>query len=282
MPKPREQDLLDTICVAVADALSDAMDQEMLLTPPAQVVPGWPFVNELVALLTQKEYIVTVFPHPDGHQTSRYSPIPFTIQNPFVSLVATVSLAARTITFSGLAQPGINVHSFVGPLLQDAYYQTKVSDTLASTATAVAAAINTLAISGVSASASGAVVTVTGSPYIVCNIGSSQEAMAVEVNRIQRTVQVSAWCPDPQTRFNVSDPILQSIGTTDVPFLKFSDGSPLRIQNNGRIDYNTDESQSAYSCYEYHVNFEVEYGILRYVRAAPIGSLSNPVTMITG
>ncbi len=281
MPKPREQDLLDTICVAVADALSDAIDQETLLAPPAQVVAGWPYVNELVALLSQKEYILTVFPHPDGHQTSRYSPIPFTIQDPFVSLVATVSLTARTITFSGSAQTGINVHSFIGPLLQDAYYQTRPSDTLASTATAVAAAINALTISGVSASASGAMVTVTGSPYIICNVGSSQETMAVEVNRIQRTVQVSAWCPTPDLRFQVSDPILQSIGTTDVPVLKFSDGSPLRIQNNGRIDYNTDESQSAYSLYEYHINFEVEYGILRYVRAASIGSLSNPVTITT-
>jgi hypothetical protein len=275
--KPRLEDVLETIQIAVANAIQTGINAGRIVAPPAQCVVGWPTTPELVMILSQGQYQVNIFPLPDGRQTSRYTPVPFPIENPNVTLTATIS--GGTINFGGSVVTGLNIHTFVGALLRDAHYQTVPMDTLTTVAAGVKNAINALSLAGVSASSSTSSVSITGSPNVICNIGSSGTVMAVEVNRVQRGIQVTAWCPEPFLRYSVIEPIVENIGTTDFPFLKLSDGTPLRIQNSGRDNFNMDQSQSAYSCYEYHLNFEVEYGLIRLLTGAQVESVELITTI---
>jgi hypothetical protein len=272
MQKPRLQDVLETISVAVAATIQASITAGLLTAPPAQCAPGKPETPELVKILTQGGYLVSVYPLDDGHQTSRYPPVPFPYPGGEpVTLLVEINPEASTITFSGTVTPGINVHTLVGALFEDAFYQSVLNDTLGTVATAVAAQIVALGMPGVGATASGAVVHVTGTPYLICNIGAATSSnMGIEVNRVQRGIEVTAWCPDPIVRYKVVDPIFQNIGTTDYPFLTLSDGTPLRIQYSGKESWKNDKSQSSYSLYEHHINFECEYGFIRSISGTPI------------
>lgn len=273
--KPRIQDVEETFVVAVASAVQSAITAGTLTAPPAQCVPGFPVSNELAEILLAGEYQISVYILPDAKQTSRYVPVPFEISSPNVPLVATIS--GSTITFSGSIVAGLNIHTFVGPLLSDAFYKTTSNDTLATVATAVEGAINALGIPGVSATASGDTVSTTGAPYLICRVGSSNVSMAIEVNRFTQGVQVSIWAPNPQLRFTVHDPIAYSIGTTLAPFMSLSDGTPMRVQNTGVVKWNKDKSQSAYSCYEHHSIFQVEYGVLQPIVGAQVKAIQQTI-----
>jgi len=274
--KPIIQDVCDTVRHAVFNAISNALTNGTLTAPPAQVVVGWPTSTDLVQILAQEQYQITIYAMPDGKDTSRYPPTPFQIAAPSTTL--TVAVSGNTATFSGPISGGLNIHTFVGAPLQDAFVQTITSDSYATIAAKVRDAINGLSIPGVSATSSTASFTVSGSASLECNIGNPGQ-MAVEVNRIQRGIQVSGWFPDPNMRFAVMEPIMESIGTTDAPFLTLSTGAPLRIQNGGRDNWNLDKNQSAYSCYEHHLTFDVEYGVLRLLSATQVESIKQIITV---
>ena len=277
--KPRLQDILETIQIQVANAIQAGITAGRISAPPAQVVVGWPTSTEVVNILSQGQYMVSVYPLPDGRQTSRYPLTPFALPITDLNVTLTATISGNTLTFGGSVVSGLNIHTFVGVLLVDAYYQTIAGDTLATVATQVQDAINALAIPGVGASSSTNSVTISGSPNLICNIGSSGTIMGIEINRIQQSVQVSGWFPEPIIRYSVIEPIIENIGTMDIPFIPLSDGTPMRIQNSGRCNFNTDQSQSSYSMYEFHLNFEVEFGIIRLLVAAQVESVEQTTTV---
>jgi hypothetical protein len=277
--KPRLQDVLETIQINVANAIQSGLTAGRISLPPAQVVIGFPTSTELVTILSQHAWMMSIYPLPDGHQTSRYTPQPFPVYNPYVTLTAAIS--GNVLTFGGSVIEGLNVHTYVGGLLADAFYQTQQGDALTSVASGVGNAINALTLPGVSASSSTNSVSITGSPYTICNIGSSATIMAIETNRISRGVQVSAWCSDPEMRWQVMECVEENIGTTDNPFLYLFDGTPLRTQYSGRSDWNNDKSQSAYSLYEYHLTYNLEYGVLRYLTGAQVESIEQTTQVNT-
>lgn len=277
MAKPRIQDVLESIRDAITAALNAAISAGNLASTPAQVVVGWPASTELVNIINQSEYQVSVFLLPGGKMIMDEAPQTFPVPGQSVPLMAAVS--GNAITFSGSVVAGLNVHAFVGAPLSDAYYQTLSGDSLASVATAVKNRIITLSLPGISASVSGDVTTVTGSPYVSCNVGLSTVALQRECVYLQKSVQVSVWCSNPMVRYAVVEPILESIGTTDNSFLTLSDGMAMRIQNSGRGNWYNDKMQSAYSTYVEHIIFDVEFFVTKSLSGAQVESLEEETSI---
>jgi hypothetical protein len=174
------------------------------------------------------------------------------------------------LTFAGAIPANYNVHVLVGVPEQDALVQVTPADTLATTATRVAAAVTAL---GITATASGSAVTIA-SPTIICNIGGTAQ-MAREVARKSRMMKVTVWAPTPQIRDTVGDTIETYVGAkgTTTKFIPIADGTNLWAQCLGSVDQ--DDKQADYSMYERHIMYEIEYGMLQYQSATQIGSTST-------
>jgi hypothetical protein len=251
--KPRLRDVLDTVKNAVQAALAAAN------APGAgQVYVGWPTSVEEVQKLGQPgaEGSVTVYPLKGASNVTRYPGTPTIAVAPVHNLIAVA--AGRTLTFSGVNDQAYNIHGFFYGKLVDAYYGTTAGQTLAQVATAYAAAITALNV-GITASASGAAVTLTGGQFTQVNIGSSGTIVTEEV-RIRRTIQVSVWMNDDDTRWVLADIIMAALGGTDDHFLSLSDGSQCYVTYAG--DVPDDSSEGAYSMFVHHIYFQVEYGQL--------------------
>lgn len=283
MSKPRLQDVAETIQVYVAGLLNAAG-----ITQKGQVVVGWPATPDLTQILGQagEQWQVSVWPCDDTKNTSRYEATSFKLASPNVPMTATV--AGDILTFGGSVIAGLNVHTFVGRFLQDAFYQTTSLDTLGSVAVGVQNAINALSVSGVAAAASGDSTTITGSPLLRCNVGGAGLVSAKEVGRVSRSVQVSVWAPDPVIRWALADPIITGAGEADSTYLTLSDGTPMFVLY--ECDSMRDKAQSSYSLYEHHMRFHVEYGIIKYLQGTQVESVEitetlnggTPVTFVGG
>jgi hypothetical protein len=222
------------------------------------VYVGWPVGTEEVQKLGQPntEGSITVYPIQGAKNATRYPGQYQVLTAPTVNLFAVV--AHNTVTFSGVSDSVYNIHAFFGGKYVDARYQTSVSETLANVASGVASAINALAISGLTASASGAVVTLTGGQFQTVNIGSGNALLGIEEFRVERTIQVSVWINDAPTRWQIVEAIVNAIGNSNLHFLTLSDGSQAYIHY--QSDYLDDSSESSYSLYAHHIWFGVEYG----------------------
>jgi hypothetical protein len=296
--KPRIQDVIETIMANVGTALSDAAVPSF-----GQIVAGQPIGTALVQIMGQatEQGLISVFPRPGTAKNVTRYPIGTQIvlsSNPNVPLIATLTPSGGqwTIAFTGSVAAGINVHTFVGPPLVDAFFQTATGDTLTSVATKTAAAINALAGTAAATASTNSVI-VTGSPLLICNLGETVGTIARLVSRIAQTMQVSIWVPDPHAtppaipaplRFLIADAIASSIGTSEARFLALSDGTPMDIDY--ATEFLDDQAQSDYSLYAYHLAFRVEYDVLRYVTATTIGSVkatiaqntASPLTIYSG
>ncbi len=158
------------------------------------VAAGYPNMPALTKSLEQGNSFVGIFPLNTERLTTRFFPVAYNITNPNPTLTATVS--GQSITFAGTAAAGYNVLTTVngGQMSgsQTVGYQTTGSDTVDSVATSVAA---NLTADGIPASASGAVVTLTGTySSLVCNVGTTA-AIGQEVRRTERQFQVSTYTP---------------------------------------------------------------------------------------
>lgn len=267
---PRLQDVLQTLQVAVTNALNTAA-----IETPAQVVIGWPVATELIKINNQGQYQVSIVERSGtARSVAGYNEPAYQVTSPYSPLAATV--VGNVVTFSGSVVPGLNVHTFVGAPVADAYYQTISGDTLATVATGAAAAITALALAGITAAAVGAAITVTGSPLLICNVGGVGTVMAKENGRIARSIQVTAWCPNPDIRWLIAEAIISAIGTQDNRLLTLSDGTTfeclLTSQASKKADGLDDKSQSSYSLYQESMVFDVEYAMLRYFGATTIES----------
>jgi hypothetical protein len=273
-------DVLKTLKSNVSTAINAAG-----VTTPGKTVRGWPVTTQLADILAKKGYLVTVYPQEGSTDESRYREERIAESLPTVSLVATV--ANDVVTFSGAVAAELNVHVFVGKPLREVLYQTVQGDTLASIATALATAINALALSGVHATPNGATLQVTGSPALRCNVGGSG-TITLEVGRDARDIQVSVWAPNEATRDAVGTAIIAAIGTVRNHDLTLPDGTMAPIHKVG--DRLRDKAQSPYSCYEWHIIFHVEYPRCEVQPATQIGAIKAvsvvnaqaPVTAYSG
>jgi hypothetical protein len=258
---PKLQDVCATVVLAVEAALAAANAPGV-----GQVYIGWPTGPEESQKLgqPQPEGSVTVYPTKSASNITQYPAEPTILTAAVNNLVATIS--KNLLTFSGVGDKPYNVHGFFGGRTVDAYYATTAAQTLASIATAYAAAINALGV-GLGASAAGATVTLSGGQFSAVNIGSSG-TYAIEELRIKRTIAISVWINDAPTRWAVADAILSRLGTAENHFLTLSDGSQAYFSY--LADYMDDSSESSYSLLVHHLWYDCEYGIIQTGSATQI------------
>ncbi len=239
--------------------------------PPNQVGVGEPYGQAMSQILGQNEAQVTIWPLTAAAQnrTSRKPTWqaatiqPVTIAAAVAGISGGYTITLSAITAGGVTgpQPGLNIHAFCGGPRFDGYYSLVANDTLPSAATALAAAIRAAAIaagqSGVTASASGNVVTVLGTPYCTVNIGG-QVTFVAEARRTMLPVQVSIWAPQAKYRDAMSKQIENGVGLATTPFQKAYDNAAIWVRLRGAPRW-VGISQHSYSLYEAHFIFECEY-----------------------
>jgi hypothetical protein len=277
---------LDDVTVALKASVLTALTTYAPNTGPGQVGIGFPLGSSISQILGQNQSQVSLFPL-EGVSQNRTSRRPrwqkLTTTTPLLSAaVSGINSQTEAIVFSGTPTPGLNVHTFFGAPLQDAYYQTQQGESLASLAAAVASGV--IALGGSAVPTPDAVI-VTGSPSLRCNIGVSAGAgMVAEVRRMMKLFQVSAWCANAVSRNTIAAAIGNNVGIDTTPFLIASDGSAIWVRL--RNEYWIEKSQSSYSLYEYHAIFECEYPTLASTAATTIeaipATLGDTTTIVDG
>lgn len=266
----------DAVLDGIVSAVNNAINAQGI-TQRGQVGKGWPVATEITPILAQSdnEWQVSVYPLPGSKNVTRNRPEYAMIPKPNVTLTASVT--NNLITFAGTPQAGLNIHAFCDAPLPDTWYVTNGQDTLASIAFGVAGSINAAGRPGLSATATGAVVTVTGCKTLRVTIGGSETAViGREVGRIERVVQVSVWASNDAVRALVFGAIQSGVGMLDSRFFTLADGTDYGICYES--DTWSDESQSSYSLYVSHTLYRVEFGITQTVTATQVGSVIASTT----
>lgn len=253
-------DVLTTIASQIVTAINDAG-----ITASGQVGAGWPNYEDLTKIINANQWQVSLYTKNAGtRNTSRFLSKPGILNPSSTSLAAAIS--GNVITFTGsVPTSGANIHALFGNPLTDSLAQVSSGTSLDDVASAVAEAVND---AGGTAVASGATVAVT-TTALKCNVGSNA-LLAQESLRVCRDVQVTAWCPDPDTRASLSSAIVGAIGTQLAPRITLPDGSTawVRYQN----DYWNDERELDFSMYVAYAFFQVEYASYATFDATPIGA----------
>lgn len=268
---------VDDVLSALNDQISDAIEAAGV-TNEGYVAPGWPNMTELTRQMEQvpAQYFVSIYPLPTERLTTRFlnEPQGYVSTTP---ATVTASIASNVLTFGGTVEAGLNIHTIVNG--HDALYQTLANDALASIASGVAAAINALGVTGLSATAGGAQVTITGANAIACNVGGFA-MVGTEVLRSERQFQISVWCPDAPTRSSIFNAIKLYLAQ-NVPFLAFPDTSQ------GRLKYVSspwnDEMQQD-TLYFLKAIYSVEWGEVALEKQMQIGAvqISTSTTLANG
>lgn len=252
-----------------------------------QVLNGWPTAPQLVEILGQAddEWQVTLYPFPGKNVTCYIGEGGGTVTPPNVALKAFLDPTGTILTFFGTVPAPINVHSFLSFNNFDAYVAGAAGATPAQIATATAAYVNAQSLHGVTASAAGPAVKLTGDMWDVCNIGGTGTITTGETLRTSRLVQVSIWTtgglegtdPDGSLRLAMFDSISSQIGTRLNHFLTLPDGSSAYIMYEG--DKFEDDSQSSYSLYVAKIYYELEYALFRSTSAVQVGDIVATTTI---
>ena len=306
-------DALATNVTAIVSPLATSMIDPVSgasVTDSVQVMVGDPIGVDIAQIIAAKKSQITVWPTGSSTDVTKYQGAwrPVKAASP---LIATVVIGTpSTITLSGAVIAGINIHTHVGKpyALKDAYYQSagtgativdggvalgdfdgsifvasSSSDTLITIAAAIAAQINALALPGISATASGAVVTVTGARAIICDIGAVG-VLQREIGRTDEQVQVAVWSPYPHWRAKYAAAIKNAIGCKGSPdnqYYAYGDGSTTAWIRYGGGAWR-DSSQSDYGAYEARLVFMVEYPEVQRIAGYPIGAIQPTLDLPGG
>jgi hypothetical protein len=270
---------LDQVCTLIQTEVLGIMQANSVGLPPGQVGVGQPFGQSLSEILGQYQAQISIFPIPKAAQnrTSR-KPHWVTSIDPPVTLTVQVLRNSNTwtLTFGGVAAGGYNIHTFPNGSRNDCYYQTQANDTLDSVATAVALSITNQSISGISASASGPVATVTGAPTMRCGIGGNC-TMIAEMRRTMCPISVKVWAANAPIR-NQIGALLENLlaPTYPSPMLTAPDLSYVWVRW-AKPGWN-DDSQSSYSLYVWEALLEAEYATVATTTGTAVESI--PITGI--
>jgi len=270
---------LDVALQAIVNALAPVLTAANLTADPGQVFVGWPTAAELheVAHQPGAGSQVSVWPlDVGGASEARYHDTTQIVTPPAPGTTATLDETLQIVTFGGTPTAGDVVHAFFGHPLSDAFYKVNAGDTAATISTEIAAAVDALAVPGVSATASGDATTLTGAFFQRVNVGGTGTLMR-EINRIKGMVQVSIWAPNGAARSLIGEAILATIGGTNQPFLPMPDGTALRIAYSHPKWW--DKGQQSYSVYRWDLIFEVEYGITQTLPGTQVEGTALTVTL---
>ncbi len=185
-------------------------------SPALTIGYGWPSESTVMRVATgEVGPLASVYDEGVPRNTTRWHPIPAIADSVVTAglaaaLSAAVTSTTATVTLSGTpkANDCVAVGGFNTPLAaQAASYTANATDTLDTIAAGLAAAINA-AMTVVTASASGAVVTLTAVGTVSLSVGvANQGTKTTEFKRVERRVRVVLWTPSEATRQSYGDPI---------------------------------------------------------------------------
>lgn len=159
------------------------------------IKPGWPGVQELDNAMAAGNVMISIYPRPEERNTTRFRQQWQTVSVTAPTLTATIS--GNQITIGGTVSSPQTVMAILNSTpvsAGNAYaYAVQPTDTLATIAAGLAALIP-------NATASGAVVTVSGSLFGLAAQISTPGVMAQEIGRQQRLIQITVWAPTQPLR----------------------------------------------------------------------------------
>lgn len=219
-----------------------------------RVIPGWPDPISLEPDLSGNPPVVnvSVYPMPgQERQTQRYER-DWTVPNPVTpTLTAVVDNTAATVTIGGAITVGhfATIHVFQAV----ASYAALSSDTVDTIAAALTALLVT---AGVTATSSGAVITIpSGAGFLVARVGCPQTAY-LEIDRTMQRFCATIWAPNNAIRVAVGKLLRPAIAGVD--FLTMPDGYAAWLRYESSVDLDRAGKQSA-SCRDLH--YWVEYAV---------------------
>lgn len=270
---------MQAIQSAIQAALQTAVT-EGTITVPGQTFIGWPTSTKLSDIFGKPtpQGLVSIWPL-KGKSTTRYKPTLEVVTQPVPGVTASVSTDCTTLTIGGTPKAGDIVHAFFGRPADDAAYLVQANNQPANVAAGVAAAITAFARPGVTPTVNGDSVVLAGASFSKVNVGGTG-TMIREIGRIQRTVQVTVWCNDPDGRLDIADVISTNIGNAQQPFLTCDDGTAMRIEF--QDDPMNDDASSSYSTFKQDLFFLVEYGLTQTVTGTQVGGAQYTQTADNG
>ncbi len=270
---------------AMGSAIGAAVNAATLVpATPTKVFPGWPNQDDLTQVVKAKGQQISLYPLPGMQPATEWlQPNTFTLANvPTPTLTA--AIAGKAITFGGVAQGGLNLHVIVklgGVFGQyDVLVQTTGADTLATIASKAATAVNGGSIPGVSASASGAVTTLTGPVVgLKVNIGQTSVAAYQMARRMKRRIQVTVWSWSPDVRDQTVDIILAQVANKRNPWLQAADGTWVKLE---LADDVPTDAMGMETQFIHHTIYSAEYTQLMPVPATQVGVTKLTITPTNG
>ena len=195
----------------------------------ARIYRGFPAADVLEADLAAGAANISVFSEPNmTRNLTRYAPVWSQLATIVPTLTATVS--GLTVTLGGTAGAGqvVGVQYGKGRLLTGQAVRLGASDTLTTTATALAAKIT-------GATSSGPVITMpTGTANLTAMVVCDQAAR-MEIRRQQQGFRVSCYCPSPAARDTIAAAVdMAFAGMVDAngnptTFMPLADGTTARM-----------------------------------------------------
>lgn len=212
-----------------------------------RIYRGWPTPAALDADLAAGRVNVSVGGVPGSTRLTTRYPDQWRVVKPAVPVLS-ASVAAGVATFAGTAALGQ-----LAALLVDgraAVHRTEAGDTPASVAAALAGELRQV---GVSATANGAAVTVSGARSVVARIVADQVATR-ETRRQLQHFAVTCWCADPPTRDAIGAAIDAALSGID--FVGLPDGSSGRVLFVASV---TSDRWEDATLYRRELTYSVEY-----------------------
>jgi hypothetical protein len=242
------------------------------------VMIGEPDPRDVETTLDGGNAIVFLQMQPNGRDLPNYVRL-----NRFRTIYPVFTLAAAVerglVTFSGAVQAGLNVHVIGGWPTKDVYYRTTGNEpTLAALAIAINAACISAGLPGVPYGD-----TIQFATPVTCNVGGTGSIVRESSRKLERVKAIvlarsadNEVSPELGLRSAIGHAIISQIGAPLTDNLQLDDGTFEIIRN--RSNWFMDKSQSNYGMSEYHLMYELNYGILDVIPATQIGSTTTDIT----
>jgi hypothetical protein len=256
--------VLQALRGSVATALQSAFPSGNSSGLGGLIFKEFPISTEIAKSVASNplQCMVSVWPLSGARNETRYPVERKLLALPTPGTTATIDSTGTILTIAGTPATGDVVHAFFHTPLLDAAHRVAAGESAAAIATAIAAAANAYGVSGVTATPSGAQVTLSGAVWSQVNVGASG-TMLMEITRVERLFDVTVWSSTSETRFAVGEAILAVLGGTNQTTLLCSDGTRANIwYGNDKLD---DDPSESYSLYKWHLLFRIEYGITQEV-----------------
>lgn len=259
-------DLSDVLAALVAASTAavypGGIGQASVSGTQIKVFPGWPVQQQLDADMGAGICHVSIYPRDEESPTTRYLNDGESVVSISTAKMA-AAVAGQTVTLSGVIPAANDPHVVVLMVNGKPYaYQVLVADTLATTATALAALV---AVDVAGTVAAGAVITAPAPARITAARVVTSGVYAKELRRQRRLFQVTVWAPTPTLRDQVSGPL--DVALADVRFLALPDQKARLLYKGSPMSDGNEKAR----IYRRDLLYTVEYGTSKLTTVMTVG-----------